>query len=40
LKTVPEIVLYRTLQFWGSYKGNRNHRMLSNARKERYFYPK
>jgi glycosyltransferase involved in cell wall biosynthesis len=40
LKTFPEIVLYRTLQFWGSYRGNQYHRILSNARKERYFYPK
>jgi rhamnosyltransferase len=39
-KTLPEIVLYRTLQFWGSYRGNQYHRILSNARKERYFYPK
>jgi rhamnosyltransferase len=40
LSKFREIVCYRTLQFWGSYRGNQNHRILSKARKEEYFYPK
>lgn len=34
-----EIVQYRFLQYWGSYVGNHNHRKLSHAQKEEYFYP-
>lgn len=34
-----EIVLYRTNQYLGSYKGNHEHRKLSRAEKEKYFYP-
>ena len=40
LKCFPEIILYRTMQFWGAYRGNRNHRKLSHEKKERYFYPR
>jgi hypothetical protein len=35
-----EIVMYRLMQFWGSYRGNHLHRKLSKERKEQYFYPK
>jgi len=34
-----EIVLYRYNQYVGSYKGNHDHRKLSHAEKEKYFYP-
>jgi len=34
-----EIVQYRFYQYWGSYKGNHDHRKLSHAQKEKYFYP-
>ncbi len=34
-----EILLYRVWQYWGSYKGNHDHRKLSHADKEVYFYP-
>ncbi|MCB1967572.1 MAG: glycosyl transferase family 2, partial [Candidatus Accumulibacter sp.] len=34
-----EIVLYRTNQYIGSYKGNHQHRKLSHAEKDKYFYP-
>ena len=37
---IGEIVLYRFMQFWGSYRGNHIHRNLSKRRKEEYFYPK
>jgi glycosyltransferase involved in cell wall biosynthesis len=38
-RTLKDIVLYRLMQFWGSYRGNHFHRKLSRERKEKYFYP-
>ncbi len=35
-----EILMYRLMQFWGSYRGNHFHRKLSKQRKEAYFYPR
>lgn len=35
-----QIVMFRLVQFWGSYRGNHIHRMLSREMKHRYFYPK
>ena len=40
LGQLSEIVLYRLMQFWGSYRGNHEHRQLSQKRKELYFYPR
>lgn len=34
-----EIVQYRVCQYTGSFKGNHEHRKLSHADKEKYFYP-
>lgn len=34
-----EIVQYRLCQYFGSYKGNHEHRKLSRAEKEHYFFP-
>lgn len=34
-----EIISYRFWQYWGSFKGNREHRILSHEQKEIYFYP-
>ncbi len=34
-----EIVLYRINQYHGSFKGNHEHRKLSHAEKDKYFYP-
>ena len=39
IRTVPEIMLYRVNQFWGTYRGHNDHRKLSHEQKERYFYP-
>lgn len=39
MKEAREIALYRYYQYSGSYKGNREHRMLSHAEKDKYFYP-
>lgn len=38
-KKAWEIVLYRYHQYAGSYIGNHEHRRLSHAEKEKYFYP-
>lgn len=38
-RLVGEIVRYRVAQYLGSYRGNHEHRKLSHAEKERYFYP-
>ena len=40
LRKVGEILIFRWMQFWGTYKGNHEHRKLSSARKRHYFYPK
>jgi len=34
------ILMFRLMQFWGTYRGNHQHRRLSAARKYNYFYPK
>ena len=34
-----EIVQYRVCQYTGSFKGNREHRILSHAERDKYFYP-
>lgn len=39
-KTAKEILLFRLMQFWGTYCGNHDHRKLSKEWKEKYFYPK
>ena len=39
-KVVGEIVMFRMMQFWGSYRGNHIHRVLSRQMKHRYFYPR
>jgi len=36
---LKNIIKYRFWQYWGSFKGNSNHRKLSQRQKERYFYP-
>ena len=38
-KKAWQIVLYRYHQYTGSYIGNHEHRRLSHAEKEKYFYP-
>jgi glycosyltransferase involved in cell wall biosynthesis len=40
VENASDIVLFRLMQFWGSYRGNHEHRRLSKELKERYFYPK
>jgi hypothetical protein len=38
-KTLLNIVRYRYHQYTGSYRGNQQHRKLSHAEKDKYFYP-
>lgn len=39
LRKAWEIVQYRVCQYTGSFKGNHEHRILSHAEKDKYFYP-
>jgi glycosyltransferase involved in cell wall biosynthesis len=36
----PEIVMFRLMQYWGNYRGHNEHRVLSRAQKESYYYPR
>lgn len=38
-RAAMEIVFYRWNQYWGSYRGNHEHRKLSHYEKEKYFFP-
>jgi rhamnosyltransferase len=40
IRCVPEIIRFRLMQYWGTFRGNNNHRKLSQKAKEAYFYPK
>ncbi|MCG8442198.1 MAG: glycosyltransferase family 2 protein [Caulobacterales bacterium] len=35
-----EIVGFRLMQYWGAYLGHNEHRVLSRAQKESYYYPR
>lgn len=39
LEKAAGIVLYRMYQYTGSFRGNHEHRKLSHAEKDKYFYP-
>lgn len=39
-RTAPEIIAFRLMQYWGAYLGHNEHRELSRAQKERYYYPR
>jgi glycosyltransferase involved in cell wall biosynthesis len=40
LRKFGEIIMFRLMQFWGTYRGNHEHRRLSMEQKRHYFYPK
>lgn len=40
LRSPREIMAFRFLQFWGSYRGSHYHKRLTRELKEHYFYPK
>lgn len=37
---LSSIVMFRLMQYWGTYKGNHEHRKASQEMKYRYFFPK
>lgn len=39
-RELKQIFMFRLMQLWGTYQGNRQHRIISNEMKYRYFYPK
>ena len=39
-RNLRPIFLFRVMQYWGTYRGNNDHRKLSREAKERYFYPR
>ena len=40
IKKLPSIILFRLMQYWGTYRGHHEHRKASQEMKYRYFYPK
>jgi hypothetical protein len=39
-KELAPILMFRCMQYWGTYMGSRRHRMVSASQKRSYFYPK
>lgn len=39
-RSLPGIILYRLMQYWGAYRGNHLSRAAARAAKESYFYPR
>ena len=39
-REITDIFMFRIMQYWGTYRGNNDHRKLSREAKERYFYPR
>ncbi|WP_456296411.1 glycosyltransferase [Vibrio sp. AK197] len=39
-REIKSIIFFRTMQYWGGYKGNKNHRIISQKMKYKYFYPR
>lgn len=40
IKQTGEILIFRLMQYWGTYRGHNEHRVLSREQKERYYYPR
>lgn len=40
MKHAIEVIAFRWMQFWGTYRGNLEHRQISAQQREEYFYPK
>jgi len=38
--TMGEVAAFRLMQYWGTYRGHNEHRALSRAQKESYYYPR
>lgn len=39
-RKAPEIMTFRAMQFYGAWRGHNEHRVLSRAQKESYYYPR
>ncbi len=39
MRNVTSIFLFRTLQYWGSYRGTRIARLIASSKRKSYFYP-
>ena len=39
IKVAGGVVVFRLMQYWGAYRGHNEHRVLSRAQKEGYYYP-
>lgn len=39
LKEITGIIMFRFFHYWGTFKGNHEHRLLSEKMKKQYFYP-
>lgn len=39
-KEAASIIAFRFMQYWGTYRGHNEHRTLSRAQKESYYYPR
>ena len=40
IKHAGQVVAFRWMQFWGTYRGNLEHRQISARQREEYFYPR
>jgi len=40
LSVAGEVMAFRLMQYWGAYRGHNEHRILSRAQKESYYYPR
>ena len=40
IKHAGEVIAFRWMQFWGTYRGNLEHRQISARQREEYFYPR
>lgn len=40
VKHAADVIAFRWMQFWGTYRGNLEHRQISARQREEYFYPR
>jgi glycosyltransferase involved in cell wall biosynthesis len=40
MKHAGDVIAFRWMQFWGTYRGNLEHRQISARQREEYFYPR
>lgn len=37
-RVISEILMFRSMQYWGAYRGSDDHRKLSRSKKDEYYY--